>query len=37
VVTGLDGGPVGDGPNGLIVAADRPTHEALLAVLGDVG
>jgi len=37
VITGLDGAPVGDGPNGLIVAADRATHEALLAVLRDVG
>ena len=37
VVTGLDGRPVGDGANGLMVAADRPTHEALLAILREVG
>ena len=30
VVTDLAGEPVEDGPNGLIIAADRPTHEALL-------
>ena len=37
VVTDLAGDPVEDGPNGLIVAADRSTHEALLAILSDVG
>ena len=37
VVTDLAGGPVGDGPNGLIIAADRATHEALLDGLRVVG
>ena len=37
VVTGLGGEPIGAGPNGLLIAADRPTHEALLAILRDVG
>ena len=35
VVTGLRGEPVEDGPFGLLVAADAPTHEALLEVLRD--
>jgi len=29
-VTGLDGAPVGNGPTGLLAAADRETHAALL-------
>jgi myo-inositol-1(or 4)-monophosphatase len=37
VVTDLRGGPVESGPNGLLVAADGPTHEALLEVLRQVG
>lgn len=37
VVTDLRGEPVDSGPHGLIVAADRPTHEALLDVLRGVG
>jgi myo-inositol-1(or 4)-monophosphatase len=36
VVTDLCGGPVESGPNGLLVAADGPTHKALLEVLRDV-
>jgi myo-inositol-1(or 4)-monophosphatase len=36
VVTDLRGGPVESGPNGLLVAADGPTHKALLEVLRDV-
>jgi len=32
VVTGLRGEPVDSGPFGLLVAADRPTHEALVEV-----
>jgi myo-inositol-1(or 4)-monophosphatase len=36
VVTDLRGEPVESGPNGLLVAADGPTHKALLEVLRDV-
>ena len=32
-VSDLRGGPWGQGPDGLIVAADRPTHETLLAMV----
>ncbi|MFD7867099.1 inositol monophosphatase family protein [Streptomyces sp. NPDC059783] len=34
VVTGIDGGPVHTGAGGLIAAADRETHAALLALAG---
>jgi len=37
IVTGLRGEPVGDGPDGLLIAADSATHEALVAVLRDLG
>jgi myo-inositol-1(or 4)-monophosphatase len=33
VVTGIDGEPLHTGAGGLVVAADRPTHDALLALI----
>ncbi|MGA5298572.1 inositol monophosphatase family protein [Nucisporomicrobium flavum] len=35
VVTGIDGGPIHTGAGGLVVAADEPTHAALLAIVGN--
>jgi myo-inositol-1(or 4)-monophosphatase len=37
IVTGLTGEPVDGGANGLLVAADPDTHEALVAVLQELG
>lgn len=37
VVTGLAGEPIAETPNGLVIAADGPTQEALLAVVRGVG
>ncbi|MCO5968692.1 inositol monophosphatase family protein [Actinoallomurus soli] len=35
VVTGIHGQPLHTGPGGLVVAADRETHTALLDLIGD--
>ncbi|MEJ7834261.1 MAG: inositol monophosphatase family protein [Nocardioides sp.] len=37
VVTGLQGEPVDSGPVGLVAAADRETHDLLLAIVASVG
>lgn len=37
VVTGIDGEPVHTGAGGLVVAADRQTHDALLSMAGERG
>ncbi len=37
MVTGLDGGPLGPGPGGLIAAADGATHAALVDLVGRSG
>ena len=37
IVTGLTGEPVDGGANGLLIAADRETHEALVAILHRLG
>ncbi|MFD8325724.1 inositol monophosphatase family protein [Streptomyces lydicus] len=34
VVTGMDGGPIGQAGRGLVVAADAETHESLMSMIG---
>lgn len=34
VVTGMDGGPIGQAGRGLVVAADAATHELLMSMIG---